>query len=456
MLLNFIGTATVSCQGENFVFDSAESRLILEVESTKLVSPVTTYREFSTDKAIVISTRDIGKVIEFEGVRWETSALFLGGNTDYAVFVEQAEQDTEYYVGRDWAGSSLFSLPYIFHDETFFGRDLFVMGDEKQWSIYDLQGHTINTFAGGGESDRSGYSFFTESYYFFRTRDAYVYQVYETATRSFCRNISFETPLLGVLQLPDGCLLALDCLGIRRISRVGEALCSEVLYSFSTPIDCHFADALLWHDSGRVYIGLNTYVGLYSGGNHQLIALSLSDNSVIETVRWVDDWEITNRCGFVGGKNYLTLQRKYLLSDGAILLWGADEPLTSLILQPDVSPHCLVSQSASSKKGKHGYRIEVQDASVNRAIRTAALHIGRLLSESCKGAYNHNSREILDRKFDGQFSIEIRSTTAPNEFEQAYLPDLIEYFRYWGGLSPAGSNGSLLVPEVTWLPISTD
>jgi hypothetical protein len=39
-----------------------------------------------------------------------------------------------------------------------------------------------------------------------------------------------------------------------------------------------------------------------------------------EELRWDTPWEITNRCGLVEGLNYITLQRKDLLGESALLV----------------------------------------------------------------------------------------------------------------------------------------
>ena len=176
----------------------------------------------------------------------------------------------------------------------------------------------------------------------------------------------------------------------------------------------------------------------------------------MEELHWSSGWRFSHAPYqvdyHVGSRNYLPLQRQGLLADDAALCWTPDEPLTPALFDADLSPQREVSQTPSATKGKHGYRLRIRDSSVNRAVRTAAFELGRLLGECCSGAFNSDWPQISDRKFDGHFAIDICCDETPSDFERDYLPGMLRYFREDGGLSPAGSRASLQPLELRWLP----
>ena len=72
-----------------------------------------------------------------------------------------------------------------------------------------------------------------------------------------------------------------------------------------------------------------------------------------------------------------------------------------------------------------------------------------MLGDTCEGAYQQGD-EVPDRKFDGCFSIDIATVSAPTAFEQAFLPAYLAYYRDTGDLSPAGSRARLAPLAITW------
>lgn len=137
------------------------------------------------------------------------------------------------------------------------------------------------------------------------------------------------------------------------------------------------------------------------------------------------------------------------MGNGGLLVWKPGEALDSALLKEALSADRVVSEMPSQAKGKHGFHIKISDPSVNNAVRSAASEICRLIGESCSGAYNQ-AEAVIDRKFDGHFLVEITSTEQPNDFERDYLPQIVEYHRDQGGLSPAGSRLTLQPPEIVW------
>ena len=107
------------------------------------------------------------------------------------------------------------------------------------------------------------------------------------------------------------------------------------------------------------------------------------------------------------------------MSDGGIMIWPAGASLSEELFEEILSTNLEITEIPSETKGKKTLHIKIQDRSVNNAVRSAASVICRHLGESCKGPYNL-AESVSNRKFDGQFHVEIWSPQEPNEFEREY------------------------------------
>ncbi len=319
------------------------------------------------------------------------------------------------------------------------------MGNQDLWTIYDLAGVKVKEVVCSGLSSRPGRACFTDNLFFFREGEEPRYQIYDVSKRDLVSSVTVVGGLLGTLALPCGSVLLIDTEGVRRLDQAGPmSAAPQTIHRFSTALDIDENDVTVWHDTKYAYIASSV-----DRNNQLLLAMSLTNSDPVQELRWSETWAITDQGGFVSGYNYLTLERKDLLADSAIMLWEPGEPLTEKLLHQEISPVVEVSQVASQAKGKHGYCITIQDSLTNRAVRSAVNELGYLLGTCCSGVYNR-AEEILDRSFDGKFHIEITTPVGPNDFEREFLFEYIKYFRYFGGLSPAGSKASLADPIVTW------
>lgn len=458
MLFNFWGIAAVDTMPAGLVFVSQESRIALvEGNNTPLLTPrVDEYLKFTIAGNRVVGNfrkeGDRNRITHAEG-EWVSMQSFLGGQLSYVFFNEEQLDGEDLYVARRWDGELIFQMPY-YYAKRYLAPAAIALGDDKRWAVYDLAGTKLEEIAGVDRSERRWRPRFTDDLFFFRTTEEPTYQVYDVAQRAFTGSVTVVDGLVGVLALPGVGTLLVDAEGVKLLgssaSNSGSAL--QMLHRFDTPMDADGNDFLGWHDATRAYMAFTGWLQ-----PQVLLAIPLggvgqagSSPAQAEELRWDTPWEITHRCGLVDGLNYLTLQRKDLLAESALLMWRPGEPLAHALFEPHLSPVVRVTQPPSPRKGKHGYLIEIEDASsTNRAVRSAAFELGRLLSESCSGPYN-NAQVIPDRQFDGQFHIDITCTAEPDELERGYLTDYIQYFRHWGGLSPAGSRAALADPVITW------
>lgn len=455
MLFNFWGIAAVDTTPAGLEFVSEESRVMLtEGNSTPLLKPpVDEYLKFSIGGNRVVGNfrkeGDHNRINHAQG-EWLSPHSFLGGQPSYAFFNEEQDNGQDLYVARRWDGELIFQMPY-YYAERYLAPTAIALGNQQQWAVYDLAGTKLEEITGVDRSERRWRPRFTDDLFFFRTTEESIYQVYDVAQRAFAGSISVVDGLVGVLALPSGGTLLVDAEGVKLLgASAGSAL--RTVHRFDQPLDADGNDFLGWHDGTRACMAFTGWLQ-----PQVLLAIPLSGVGhagpvpvQAEELRWDTPWEITNQCGLVDGLNYLTLRRKDLLAESALLMWRPDEPLTHALLEPHLSPVVRVTQPPSPKKGKHCYRIEIEDASsTNRAVRSAAFELGRLLSESCSGPYN-NAQVIPDRQFDGQFYIDITCAAEPDALERGYLADYIQYFRHWGGLSPAGSRAALKDPVITW------
>ncbi|MDQ7986250.1 hypothetical protein QYS36_15020 [Pseudomonas sp. G34] len=442
MIVNILGIFGVEDRGKELIFDSQESRIVVSDDEFRLVPEAQTYVKFAQDDVKVTSSYGDGTLsISGSDGEWTSKHVFLGGSLSYGFFNEKGDQDL--YVARTWGGRVIFQIPY-FHAENFFGSSAIALGNKDKWSIFDLAGQCIQEVICSGLYVRIGRAHFTVKFFLFRRGEAAEYQIYDVKQQQFTASLYVIGAVFAVLYMPDGDFLLIDGEGIKRLKYDGAATKLETLHCFSLILTTSQADVVVWHDNSRVFVAIN-----YEGNHQLLFALPLQGEGEIEQFAWSNTWSITRLGGFRSGWNYLSLRRKDLLSDNAVMLWRENQPLNAQLLAYDLSRAVTVSQVTSATKGKHGYGITIEDTSSNRAVRTAALELGRLLSEACSGIYNE-ADVILDRKFDGNFYIEFTTSDEPDNFERTFLLEYIKYFRYFGGLSPAGSKATLAEPILTW------
>jgi hypothetical protein len=445
LLINIIGNASFRFVPEGLSINTEESGALVSATEVKLVPPAATYLRFATSKAEVFNVyRKTGSTVITSGKEWYTRDLFVGGNETYCMLMSVDSEGNEFYGVHDWSGNELGRLPLIIGDE-YFASTWVALSKEKTSQLFSLQGEKLGHLQAITVSvGRQQPIFFTERFALFKHALGSDYQIYDVSKQQLTSTISVSEAVCGVVQSASGLTYLVDAQGIKQLNYDGESATLEPRHVFDTPLDIDQAKVRLWCDEQHLYVAINR-----DGESQALISVALKDTAEVQVLSWSAPWVINFQGGFVGGYNYVTLRRDVLLSDNAVLLWKTGQPLSPELLDFDLSPVVEVSQATSSTKGKHGYRLRIEDTSCNRAIRSAAYELGRVIGESCSGAYNE-SETILDRKFDGQFHIEIATPVAPSEFEQAFLPAYIQYFRKFGGLSPAGSKASLAEPIITW------
>lgn len=445
MIVNIIGSASFRLAPEGLSINTEESGALVSATEAKLAPPAATYLRFSTSTVEVLNSyKEDGCTFIAHGKEWHTRDLFIGGDETYCVLRSADAEGNKFYGVYDWSGSELGRLPFIVGDK-YFASTWVALSKEKTSQLFTLQGEKLGHLQSITVSvGRQQPIFFTERFALFKHASGSDYQIYDVSKRQLTATISVSEAVCGVVQSASGLTYVVDAQGIKQLDYDGESATLEPRHLFDTPLDIDQAKVRLWCDEQHLYVAINR-----DGGSQVLISVALKDASEVKVLNWSAPWVINFQGGFLGGYNYVTLRRDVLLSDNAVLLWKAGQPLTAELLEFDLSPVVEVSQTTSSVKGKHGYRLRIEDTSSNRAIRSAAYELGRLLSESCSGAYNE-SEEIMDCEFDGQFHIEVTTSIAPDEFEQAFLPSYLRYFRTFGVLSPEGSKASLADPIITW------
>lgn len=428
---------------DGLAFESKESRLSFINGELELIPAADQYVRFSAGENRVLKSYGKPPIQVVSGnTEWVTNGAFIGGSASYIFLQEEREQ--KLYVARSWSGDELFQLPY-FYGEQYFASQAIAIGNQDLWTIYDLAGFKAKEVTCSGLSSRPGRAYFTDTQFFFREGKEPRYQIYDVGRRDLVSSVSVVGGLFGTLALPCGSVLLIDAEGVKRLDQAGSINAAlQTIHRFSTPLDIDENDVVVWHDTKYAYVASSV-----DRNNQLLLAISLAGSDPVQELRWSETWAITDQGGCISGYNYLTLERKDLLADNAVMLWKPGEPLTEKLLHQELSPVVEVSQVSSPTKGKHGYCIAIQDALPNRAVRSAVNELGCLLGVCCSGVYNR-AEEILDRRFDGKFYIEITTPVGPNDFEREFLFEYIKYFRYYGGLSPAGSKASLADPIITW------
>ncbi|MBO9679394.1 MAG: hypothetical protein J7556_14225 [Acidovorax sp.] len=451
MLINIVGNFTFEQRGDALFIGTEESAALICNGHARLAPPEPTFQRFSAPgvTARVHYADGPPTIVRHGDKEWHLHDVLKGGSDAYGVASPRNER---ILIVHDWDGNRLASLPQRL-GPMHFGRAAIVLTDTYTYpqseytEIYRPDGELLARYTlqrhGAG---RQELAHFTDALAFLRTgNDPSTYQLFDLHSLQACGVLPVAGAILGVCALPDGSNLWVDAEGMHRLAPQGQDQPPQTLHRFAEPLDVEQAKLLLWHDAQRVYAAIDQ-----DRDRQTLIALPLEGaGTAVQELHWSDTWAIAFQGGFLAGQNYLQLKRKTLLADNAVVLWRPGDVLSPALLQTDASPVVEVSQTRSAARGKHGYRLRVEDPCPNRAIRCAALELGRLLGDTCEGAYQQGD-EVPDRKFDGCLSIDIATASAPTAFEQAFLPAYLAYYRDTGDLSPAGSRARLAPLAITW------
>lgn len=458
MLINIVGNFKFEQRDDALFIGTEESAALVRNGQARLVPPELTYLRFSAPGVTAHDHYADGPpvIVRHGGKEWpiQRPDVLLGGSDAYGVTLTKDSKGESERTVHDWDGNRLAVLPSLlgpmhFGHAAMVFSDTFHHTDSQSAQVYRPDGKLLARFAlqwrGAGRQEPVH---FTDALAFLRTdAGTSTYQLFDLRSLQPCGLLPVATVVFGACALPDGGTLWVDAEGMHQLGPQGEGqdLRPQTLHRFAAPLDAEQAKLLLWHDAQHAYVAID-----HDRDHQTLLAAPLAGGDhAVQELHWSDTWAITWHGGFLGGQNYLSLKRKTLLADNALLVWGRGEPLSPALLQPDASPVAEVSQVRSTTKGKHGYRLRVEDTCSNRAIRSAALELGQRLGAACDGAYNQ-ADEMLDRKFDGHFYIDITTASEPTAFEREFLPAYLGYFRDVGDLSPAGSRARLAPPEIIW------
>lgn len=360
----------------------------------------------------------------------------------------QAGQEKE-YVAMTMAGDELFKLPYR-PDEVFCEENNIIAGHNDQWKIYSLDGQMIYSCEGRVHWQHYPLGRICSKACFFESpKQDGSYQVFDLIRQKPAAQIKVDGTILGVLPIRENRIIVVDHSGLFAISINDAGISMGEKHNFQIQTDLNIAEfnprgAKIWSDGVYAYIATESP---FNDGVHLLVSASLEDGKPIQQISWENEWAVIGNAGFICNHNHLQLRRRQVMSDGGVMIWPAGALLSEDLFKEVLSPNLEATEIPSETKGKKTFHIKIHDRSVNNAVRSAASVICRHLGESCKGPYNL-SESVNNRKFDGQFHVEIWSPQEPNEFEREYLAKLVEFQRYYGGLSPAGSRLGLKVPKV--------
>ncbi len=360
----------------------------------------------------------------------------------------QAGEEKE-YVAMTMAGDELFKLPYR-PDEVFCEENNIIAGHNDQWKIYSLDGQMIYSCEGRVHWQHYPLGRICSKACFFESpKQDGSYQVFDLIRQKPAAQIKVDGTILGVLPIRENRIIVVDHSGLFAISINDAGISMGEKHNFQIQTDLNIAEfnprgAKIWSDGVYAYIATESP---FNDGVHLLVSASLEDGKPIQQISWENEWAVIGNAGFICNHNHLQLRRRQVMSDGGVMIWPAGALLSEDLFKEVLSPNLEATEIPSETKGKKTFHIKIHDRSVNNAVRSAASVICRHLGESCKGPYNL-SESVNNRKFDGQFHVEIWSPQEPNEFEREYLAKLVEFQRYYGGLSPAGSRLGLKVPKV--------
>lgn len=447
MLVNIVGSLIFEQRGDALFIGTEESAALVTDGQARLLPPEPTYVIFRAPGVTAhMPYADHPITIDHGGRQWTSPDLLRGSAEGYGVWRTEDADGKPVRIVRDWDGNPIAMLPNLIGPGHFVSKAM-VFTDDENAQVYSPQGELIASFAltGRGAGIQT-LAHFAEQRAFLRTDgDAAAYQVFDLQRLDVLATLRVAEAICAMCSLPDGSILLVDAEGLQRWDP-GAPDTLHTLHRFATALDVKEVQLLLWHDLQHAYVSIDHD---HERDRHTLLALSLtgSKGAPVQELHWSSAWATTIHGGFLAGLNYLSLKRKTLLADNAVLVWAPGHPLSPELFAPGANTAVEVEQVRSSTKGKHGYRVRLEDDNPNRAVRMAALELGRLLGETCKGAYVQTD-EAVDRKFDGAFQVEIACAAEPSDFERGFLLAYLGFFR-GVGVSPAGSKASLSL-SVTW------
>jgi hypothetical protein len=450
MLVNIIGNFTFEQRDNDLFIGTEESAALVADGQARLVPPEATYVKFRT-QGVTARERyaDDITTIDHGGRQWSSTDLLRGGTEGYGVWRTEDADGKPTRMVRDWDGNPIATLPNLFGPGHFASKAMVFTNDDNA-HVYSPQGALIASFVLKGRgAGIQPLAHFAEQQAFLRTdSEAAAYQVFDLQRLEVIATLRVAHAIFATCSLAGGSILLVDAEGLQRWDP-GSPDGLHLLHRFATALDANEVKMLLWHDGQRAYISIDHD---HERDRHTLLALPLAGSqgaTPVQELHWSSAWATTIHGGFLAGHNYLSLKRKTLLADNAVLVWAPGEPLSPALFEPGADTAVVgVEQVRSATKGKHGYRVRVEDSDSNRAVRLAALELGRLIGETCRGAYVLTDGAV-DRKFDGAFQVEIACACEPTDFEHGFLPAYLGYFRDVGQASPAGSKAHLSL-AVTW------
>lgn len=357
-------------------------------------------------------------------------------------FLLRIEADTNLKmeaVAMNPKGEELYRAPY--QHPVYIGDCHLALSSDTEWRVFGMRGEVIFSIIRPRSDRNRGEARFSKSLFFFPLGLGEEYEIYDVERERATGVRRFNGAILAVLELPDGSVLVVDYVGIQRFQIVSGEVEVSPMFAFESPLG-EETRVLAWVDDRHAYFAFDIYEA------QSLLTLPLNGEPV-QRLLFPAEWRMDDGdYGFKEGFNILPLARRYHTFDRAKLIWAPEETLSQASFHLDISNDIETEQTASTVKGKHGYCIRVKDESVNKAIRSAASELSRIIHETCDHPLGWEGN-ILDKKFDGQFRVEIHSPDKPSEFEQGYLVKFVGEFRDNLYFKPAKSKASLAV-EVVW------
>lgn len=450
MLVNIVGNFVFEHRGDALFMGTEESAALVAGGQARLVPPEHSYVMFRAPGVTAHVPYGDGLItIDHGGRQWTNRDWLLGGSEGYGVSRTKDAGGEYVRIVHDWDGHPVATLPNLIGPRHFASKAM-VFTNDKLAQVYSPEGELIASFdLKGRGAGIQPLAHFAEQRAFLRTEsEVAACQVFDLQRLEVVATLRVAGAIFAMCPLSGGSLLVVDAEGLHRWDPASPDTL-HLLHRFATALDAKEVKMLLWHDTQRAYVSIDHD---HDRDRHSLLAVPLagSEGEPVQELHWSSAWATTIHGGFLAGLNYLSLRRKTLLADNAVMLWAPGEPLSPALFEPGAGTAVVeVAQVRSATKGKHGYRVRVQDDNPNRAVRLAALELGRLLGDACKGAYIQVD-DPVDDKFDGAFQVEIACAGEPSDFERGFLPAYLAYYRDVGQLRPAGSRARLSL-IVTWV-----
>lgn len=362
---------------------------------------------------------DFELVYEGEGNTFQNCLLVSFGE-GWLVLRCLVEESHSGYIAFNYVSSRTIDFSRDQAAALYYYSGFFFARTRRKWQVYDSLGVNVHEFAisrdGEAPSNMPDLYRFGDSVYLNaggENGDSFLDRFSLSLNKKLGR-IVWEG-YIGCATSWEGGIFFIDRCNIYRANP--EDLKSSQIIA-SLPEDMMKGDVWLWADFQHLYLASTAADTIYAYG----------PDGILQGVAKIPaEWRFSgNKPEVHDGQNILLLY-PYDLSEwgsAAVLLWRAGEFSTDSMMQQERLRSFSVKTVSASDEG-HGFRLVLQSATLEVAVRHAAHHLVRQVHKVAPGLMNRGAK--IDEEFNGLVEIEL-ITSEPFLADSLYANYLLELF----------------------------